>query len=93
MTQAVEMDAVPVVGVGNVWHRVTRVPAAPALTRVQALAGAVSPKLHGAAIIENIRVKWIQPALEMACCYNCVSNATIPCVIQQMRFISISCGI
>ena len=29
----------------------------------------------------------------MACCYNCVSNATIPCVIQQMRFISISCGI
>ena len=61
MTQAVEVDAVPVVGVGHVWHRVTRVPAAPALTRVQALAGAVSPKLHGAAIIENIRVMWIQP--------------------------------
>ena len=25
--------------------------------------------------------------------YNCVSNAAIPGVIQQMRFISISCGI
>ena len=74
MTQAVEMDAVPVVGVGNVWHRVTRVSAAPALTRVQALAGAVSPKLHGAAIIENIRVMWIQPRRWRA--------ATIVCLMR-----------
>lgn len=57
VTQAVEVDAVPVVGVGgHVWHGVTRVPAPPALTRVQALAGAVSPKLDGAAIIENISI-------------------------------------
>ena len=60
MTQAVEVDAVPVVGVGHVGHRVTRVtrvPAPPALTQgVQTLAGAVSPKLNGAAIIENISV-------------------------------------
>ena len=57
MTQAVEVDAVPVVGVGHVWHRVTRVSASPALTRVQTLTRAVSPKLDGsAAIMKNISV-------------------------------------
>ena len=56
MAQAVEVDAVPVVGVGHVRHGVTRVPAPPTLTRVQTLAGAMSPKLDGAAIIENISV-------------------------------------
>ena len=57
MTQAVEVDAVPVVGVGHVRHGVTRVPASPTLTRVQALTRAVSPELDGsAAIMKNISV-------------------------------------
>ena len=57
MTQAVEVDAVPVVGVGHVRHGVTRVPASPALTRVQSLTRAVSPELYGsAAIMKNISV-------------------------------------
>ena len=49
MAQAVEVDAVPVVGGGHVSHLVTRVSAAPALARVQALAGAVPPELDGGA--------------------------------------------
>ena len=57
MTQAVEVDAVPVVGVGHVRHGMTRVSASPALTRVQTLARAVSPELDGsAAIMKNISV-------------------------------------
>ena len=61
MTQTVKVDAVSVVGMRHVWHRVTRVSAASSLTRVQTLARAVSPELYRAAIIENIRVMWIQP--------------------------------
>ena len=58
MTQAVEVDAVPVVRVGHVRHGVTRVPASPChVTRVQTLTRAVSPKLDGSTVImENISV-------------------------------------
>ena len=58
MTQAVEVDAVPVVGVGHVRHGVTRVSASSChVTRVQSLARAVSPELDGsAAIMKNISV-------------------------------------
>ena len=49
VAQAVEVDAVSVVGGGHVSHLVTRVAAAPALARVQTLAGAVPPELDGGA--------------------------------------------
>ena len=75
VAQAVKVDAVSVAGVRHVWHRVTRVPTTPALTRVQTLGGPMSPELDGpSAIIENISVI-CHPAMVMTAGCNCVSNA------------------